>query len=124
MEGQYYKKTGKLVSFSAQNLVDCDRVCDGCGGGYVDYAMQYIEEKGIMTETNYPYSGWNAICKINDNSSVVKINSFVYVKESEEIDLMNAVATIGPVSVAIHATDQFQFYKSGKLYFLFIFNYI
>lgn len=114
LEGQYFKKTGHLVSFSAQNLVDCDRVCDGCGGGYMDYALQYIKENGVMTDKDYPYSGWNEDCHVNKTSTVVKIHSYVYVKESHEDDLMNAVATIGPISVGIQVTDAFQFYSSGK----------
>lgn len=81
----------------------------------MDYAMKYIQEKGVMTEKDYPYSGWNQDCHVNKSSKVVKINSFVYVRESYESELMHAVATVGPISIGIQATDVFQFYKSGKI---------
>lgn len=37
IEGQYYRKYGKLVPFSVQQLIDCstDVGNQGCSGGYV-----------------------------------------------------------------------------------------
>lgn len=106
--------TGNLTSFSVQNLVDCDKVCDGCGGGYVHYAMDYIQEQGIMTEKDYPYTAWNQDCHVNNTSHLVKIQSHINIEEGHEINLMQAVATIGPISVAIHATDSFRYYITGN----------
>lgn len=58
MEGIVQLTTGKLVSLSEQQLVDCDSRDQGCGGGYMDYAFDYIvQNKGLTTETNYPYQG-------------------------------------------------------------------
>jgi hypothetical protein len=49
--------TGSLVSLSEQELLDCDTTYNnGCVGGLVDYAYQYvIDKKGIDTEEDYPY---------------------------------------------------------------------
>ena len=56
LEGQTFKKTGKLPSSSEQNLVDCDKKNHGCGGGVKDEAFMFIKENmGIDTEVSYPY---------------------------------------------------------------------
>jgi len=110
-------KKGQLISLSEQQLVDCStsQGNDGCSGGLMDYAFQYIiSNHGIGTEAAYPYTATDGHpCK--NSTSVVTISRFVDVKPNNESDLLRATV-IGPVSVAIEADQPvFQFYSSGVL---------
>ncbi|KAH6816170.1 senescence-associated gene 12 protein [Perilla frutescens var. frutescens] len=115
-EGINQLTTGNLISLSEQELVDCDTSEDqGCNGGLMDYAFQYIiSNKGLTTESNYPYEGVDGTCNTKKASSdAAKITGYEDVPANSESGLLKAVAN-QPVSVAIDASgSDFQFYSSG-----------
>jgi len=117
LEGQHQKKTGKLVSLSEQQLVDCSRKFGnlGCDGGLMDSAFKYIKAVGgIDTEGSYPYTARDGKCKFNKATIGATVTGFVDVKSKDENALQQAVATVGPISVAIDASHfSFQFYHKG-----------
>jgi len=117
LEGQHQKKTGKLVSLSEQQLVDCSRKFGnlGCDGGLMDSAFQYIKANGgIDTEESYPYKGKNGKCHFNNATIGATCTGFTDIKSGSEEALLQAVATVGPISVAIDASHfSFQFYSHG-----------
>ncbi|CAF1550781.1 unnamed protein product, partial [Adineta ricciae] len=114
LEGQHFAKTSKLVSLSEQNLVDCS-VNLGCHGGIMEIAYLYIKSNGgIDTESSYPYEAERHHCRFDPNNIGATDTGFVQIKLGNETDLQAAIATIGPISVAIDASlKSFQFYSSG-----------
>ncbi|UYV80617.1 hypothetical protein LAZ67_19001030 [Cordylochernes scorpioides] len=117
LEGQWYLKTGKLVSLSEQNLVDCSRPegNHGCRGGLMTKAYDYlIKNKGIDTEESYPYEALTLKCRYNNASIGATCSSYVELAEGDEEALKEAVATKGPVSIGINA-DYLQTYSGGIL---------
>ncbi|OWF53459.1 cathepsin L1-like [Mizuhopecten yessoensis] len=117
LEGQHFKKEGKLVSLSEQNLVDCSKKQGnhGCQGGLMDFGFKYIKEnKGIDTEESYPYRAKNGKCKFEASNVGATDTGFVDVKSKSVTALQQAVSTIGPISIAMDASHRsFQMYKTG-----------
>ncbi|KAM5128991.1 cathepsin K-like [Mantella aurantiaca] len=118
LEGQLKKKKGKLVVLSPQNLVDCVTKNDGCGGGYMTNAFEYVRDnKGIDSEAAYPYAGEDQTCNYTVAGKAAKCKSYKEVQEGNEKALKTAVGTVGPVSVGIDASlSTFQFYSTGVYY--------
>ncbi|PIN08986.1 Cysteine proteinase Cathepsin L [Handroanthus impetiginosus] len=117
VEGINMIMTGELVSLSVQELVDCDFNEDnqGCNGGYMAKAFDFIiKNGGITTDKNYPYQGEEGKCVTDkENDKSVTITDYVKIPASHEKTLKAAVAA-QPVSAAIDAGSyEFQLYSSG-----------
>ena len=119
VEGAYFVAQNKLLSFSEQQLVSCDHNGDqGCNGGLMDNAFEYIEKSGISLESEYPYTSGGGVtgsCITSMVKPVAIITGFKDVPSRDEKALLAAIEK-QPVSVAIEADKSaFQLYKSGVL---------
>jgi len=120
LEGQHSKKTKNLVSLSEQQLVDCSGRFGnfGCNGGLMDNAFKYIKANGgIDTEASYPYEARDGKCRYNPATIGATLVGFTDIPEGDEEALTQAIATVGPISVAIDASHfSFQLYHKGVYY--------
>ncbi|XP_048848521.1 cathepsin K-like [Brienomyrus brachyistius] len=114
LEGLMKKKTGKLVSLSPQNLVDCVNQ-SGCIGGFMTDAFKYIStNKGIDSEKAYPYVAKDQACAYYASGKAAMCRWYKEVESGNERELRVAVGRVGPVSAAVSSLlDTFRFYKRG-----------
>jgi hypothetical protein len=115
LEALYAIKTGKLLSFSEQQIVDCDHTDMGCNGGLPAQALAYTAQNGIMQESYYPYTAHDGTCRFNP-STATKVNTGYTAVQTKNSDALKAALVNQPVSIAIEADQAiFQQYKSGVI---------
>lgn len=118
VEGAWFLSKGSLVSLSEQQLVDCSgpEGNQGCNGGLMDYAFQYIiDNKGITTESAYPYTASDGTCASKGKPVAATLSGFKDVAQNSEVALETAIVQ-QPVSVAVEADQSvFQFYSGGVM---------
>jgi cathepsin H len=76
LEAAYTQATGKPVSLSEQQLVDCAGAYNnfGCNGGLPSQAFEYIKYNGgLDTEESYPYKGVNEVCHYKPENAGVRV---------------------------------------------------
>jgi len=121
LEGAWQIATGKLVSLSEQQLIDCSKAegNQGCSGGLMDNAFTYVQKNGLCTDASYAYKAEDDLpCKASSCTAGVpkgSMTGFKDVAKDDEQALMEAVSK-QPVSIAIEADQEaFQFYSGGVL---------
>jgi len=128
MEGAWQIATGKLVSLSEQQLIDCAGLRwgnYGCYGGSPGRSFNYLYNgtdghgQALCSEADYPYEDANKTCrfasKCGNAPAIPKgaVAAFKYVNGSDA--LMDAVAQ-QPVAIQVDANKTiFQHYKSGVI---------
>ncbi|KAH9742315.1 cysteine proteinase [Citrus sinensis] len=107
---------GKLIELSEQQLVDCSTDNNGCSGGLMDKAFEYIiENKGLATEADYPYQQEQGTCdEQKEKAAAATIGKYEDLPKGDEHALLQAV-TKQPVSVFEASGQAFRFYERGVL---------
>ncbi|CAN7114687.1 unnamed protein product [Brassica rapa subsp. narinosa] len=114
VESAYHIKHGTGIELSEQQPIDCSSSFGsaGCIDGHPYQAFDYMKSKGINNATQYPYLAVQGLCRSNSDS-VVNVTGYVAVALRDELELMKAVGTIGPVSVSLGVSSTLQHYISG-----------
>ena len=123
LEGQYYKGKGTMVTLSEQMLVDCDTYDSACNGGLMEYAFTWLQENGgIMTDADYPYTGYKGTCQADPSKYVdMTITGYKKLGSStstwspvDEDEIKEFLYETGPLAVALNA-NPLQTYTGGIL---------
>jgi len=108
IESALIQATGKTLLLSSQNMVSCTpnpQHCGGtggCAGATSELGYQYVADKGIASEKDYPYRATTGRCDETKPKSA-RIHSFVKLPENNYTALITALATIGPIAVSVDA---------------------
>jgi C1A family cysteine protease len=103
------------VILAPQQIVDCDKTSDGCGGGETESAYKYIiKAGGLETEADYPYTAEDGKCEATQ-PKVASITAWKYATSSKnETELQLSLAQIAPISICVDASS-WSSYVSGIL---------
>jgi len=112
IESQNIVKNKFYDLYSEQQLIDCDLLDQGCNGGYMQNAFEYLLQNGIMKDNDYPYRGKDEACKFSSIRVAVKINGFYLADSINEDDIKNILFQYGPLTASI-VGHPFQFYVGG-----------
>jgi hypothetical protein len=120
LEGAYKKARNTLLSFSVQELIECVKQWAGCGGGVEADAFNLVKKnKGINTESTYPYTAMNSKYSKTCSAALASTRVPMTVTWSDlptgDASLLQAVQTVGPIAVSIAIGDRFQYYARGVM---------
>lgn len=118
IEGQWFLANNSLISLAEQELVSCDNTDNGCDGGLMVNAFEWIiNYRGgyVSSYNNYPYVSGNGnvpSCELQKlNTHVAQICNYDEIDQNENA-MSNYVYENGPISVGVDATS-WQTYTSG-----------
>jgi len=109
--------TGTLEPLSRQNIVDCTPNPNDCGGtggcegATAELGFAYVKDKGMASESAYPYQGVDATCNEGIAKSA-KINGWVVLTPNNYTAVLIGVATVAPLAITVAANSWFD-YSSG-----------
>ncbi|XP_036229944.2 cathepsin K isoform X1 [Bactrocera oleae] len=117
IEGQVFKRTGRVLNLSPQQIVDCSVTFgnQGCTGGSLRNTLKYLEATGgLMREQDYKYVSKKDKCQFAAELAVVNVTSWAVLPTKDEKAIKTAVAHIGPIPISINASPRtFQLYSDG-----------
>ncbi|KAM7341336.1 cathepsin L4 [Cochliomyia hominivorax] len=117
IEGQVFKRTGRILNLSPQQIVDCSvsHGNQGCTGGSLRNTLRYLQDTGgLMRSKDYKYVSKKGSCQFVPELAVVNVTSWAILPAKDEKAIEAAVAHIGPIAVSINARPKtFQLYSDG-----------
>ncbi|XP_069801219.1 dipeptidyl peptidase 1 isoform X1 [Dendropsophus ebraccatus] len=103
---------------SPQQVVSCSNYSQGCDGGFPYLiAGKYIQDYGIVEESDFPYTGNDSPCTLKDAYYRYYSSEYHYVGGfyggCNEAYMKLELILGGPIAVAFEVYDDFMYYKGG-----------
>jgi len=99
--------------FAEQELVDCDPQSNGCNGGWMDYAFQYLQSHAFCSGSVYPYTARDGACQVAKCTGGPSDRAYTDIPAKNEDALLAELAN-GPIAVAVDAST-WSFYSGGVM---------
>jgi cathepsin B len=104
--------------YSPEDLVSCDTVDQGCRGGYLDKAWDYISQTGLLTDSCFPYvagSSGTPPCPTTcqDSSAFTRTKAKGGYQLKTVDDIKKEIFTNGPVQAGFMVYKSFFAYTQG-----------
>jgi len=105
---------------SPEDMVACDKNDNGCKGGVLPRAWNYLQNTGIVTERCFPYSSGQgevpscpSRCQDSESWSGSKVRARSYYAINGVQHMMKEIMTHGPIQVAFAVYKSLMSYRSG-----------
>ena len=112
LEGKHFIESGELLSFSEQQVLECNGNY-GCNGGLIGVAFYYWSKTSAATEEDYPYGHVSTECGYEDWMSTGVYSSLLPNVRADDVNALKAALQKQPVSVTLNASTSFHSYRSG-----------
>jgi len=103
------------LQLSPQQLLSCDKSNQGCAGGNVQSAFEFIMREGLVTEKCFPYTGETTKTDCSDrctSDKPIRMGSYCAVQEPKAA--MREIMANGPLLGVLFMTDDILVYKDGN----------
>lgn len=115
LEDYTYMSSGLMYNLSPQMAASCTpnpEHCGGsggCNGGTAEIVFDHLANGGKMAqEYEYGYRsyyGEDFACETDQIASTIRVGGLTLLEGNSYVDLMNAVAQVGPVSIGVDASE-------------------
>ncbi|EAN31020.2 Papain family cysteine protease family protein [Theileria parva strain Muguga] len=109
VEGYYMSHFDKSYELSVQELLDCDSFSNGCQGGLLESAYEYVRKYGLVSAKDLPFVDKARRCSV-PKAKKVSVPSYHVFKGKE---VMTRSLTSSPCSVYLSVSPELAKYKSG-----------
>ena len=116
LEGVHKAKTGSLVTFAEQELLDCvyEGRRDGCQGGWMQDGFTYINNNQRLAPSSaVSYRGRDGSCNYRGKANGLKAKAEGYSSVSGSESGHLSALSRGPIAVAFEVTDKCKQYRGG-----------